>query len=96
MGVVASGESFLTSKGGGEVEVSLDVVLVVEESIDEAILTGWVSGLRRLARGEFGKEGGRWAPFLLSFAGGVAGLVIIFVVCRAVKADRRGRPLNAC
>lgn len=72
--MVASGESFLISKGGWDVEDSLGTAVVVAPDMLDGVDT---TDFRRFGSGELGSDGGRWSPFLVSVAGGVEALVML-------------------
>ena len=74
MGVDASADSFLISKGG--CEESEDTAGVVDAMVEAAS-----SVFRRLASGELGSDGGRWSAFVVAVAGGVKALVMLYTVC---------------
>ena len=68
VGVDACGDSFLMSNGGWEVDVSLGTDGDVGAAVVELILDVGVLGFERLAKGEFGSEGGPWLE--VTFGGG--------------------------
>ena len=72
--------------------MSLGTAVVAVELVPDDILFGVLSDLRRLGRGEFRKEGGKWCPFLFSEGGGVVALVIFRSTLRMEERCRTSSP----